>query len=177
MNFCKNISMIPFPYAKNPMPRGKTHYMLTRYLLSPPFFLLLKRSHYLFIRQLAFHLKTRSFFSPIYKLPPHPPKLKRRKNVDELEQHLVTLSLKVVLISTGLVSMAVALKLSAPVVSDIVASQVPSLWSSALSWLRPPYLYILINCIIITIVASSKLHPRPEDSSPEMITVPAPVTR
>ncbi|PQP94762.1 uncharacterized protein Pyn_40735 [Prunus yedoensis var. nudiflora] len=86
------------------------------------------------------------------------------------------LSLKVVLISTGLVSMAVALKLSAPVVSDIVSSQVPSLWSSALSWLRPPYLYILINCIIISIVASYKLHPRPEDSSPEMIAVPAPVT-
>ncbi|KAL6199222.1 hypothetical protein ACLB2K_029008 [Fragaria x ananassa] len=90
------------------------------------------------------------------------------------------LSLKIVLISTGVVSMAVALKLSVPVAADIFASQLPSLWSSLLSWLRPPYLYILINCIIISIVASSKLHstPKPEDSEiiipppPEMVVVP-----
>ncbi|TQD76698.1 hypothetical protein C1H46_037780 [Malus baccata] len=77
------------------------------------------------------------------------------------------LTLKVALISTGVVSMAVGLKLSSPLVADAVTSQVPSLWSSAISWLRPPYLYILINCIIISIVASSKLHPKPEDSHPE----------
>ncbi|KAM1273318.1 hypothetical protein ACFX2H_023232 [Malus domestica] len=69
------------------------------------------------------------------------------------------LTLKVALISTGVVSMAVGLKLSSPLVADT---------SSAISWLRPPYLYILINCIIISIVASSKLHPTPEDSHPKM---------
>ncbi|XP_004294520.1 PREDICTED: uncharacterized protein LOC101300989 [Fragaria vesca subsp. vesca] len=86
------------------------------------------------------------------------------------------LSLKIVLISTGVVSMAVALKLSVPVAADIVASQLPSLWSSLLSWLRPPYLYILINCIIISIVASSKLHsaPKPEDHHDSEIIIPPP---
>ncbi|CAN6691169.1 unnamed protein product [Malus baccata var. baccata] len=76
------------------------------------------------------------------------------------------LTLKVALISTGVVSMAVGLKLSAPVVADAVTSHVPSLWSSAVSWLSPLYLYIIINCIIISIIASSKLHPKPEDLTP-----------
>jgi len=82
------------------------------------------------------------------------------------------LSLKLVLISTGVVTMALALKVSAPVVSDFVVSEIPSIWSFLLSWLRPPYLYILINCIIISIFASSKLKPRPDDPAPEMLAVP-----
>lgn len=88
------------------------------------------------------------------------------------------LSLKVVLISTGVLSMAVALKLSVPVVAEFVASEIPSLWSFVLSWLQPPYLYLIINFIIISIVASSKLQHRVDDASPpvpEMIIVP-PVT-
>lgn len=86
------------------------------------------------------------------------------------------LSLKVVLISTGVLSMAVALKLSVPVVTDFVASEIPSLWSIVLSWLKPPYLYVVINCIIISIVASSKLHQKVDEPprliSPEMIVPP-----
>jgi hypothetical protein len=82
------------------------------------------------------------------------------------------LSLKLVLISTGVLTMALALKVSAPVVSDFVVSEIPSIWSFLLSWLRPPYLYILINCIIISIFASSKLQPRPDDSAPEMLAAP-----
>uniref|UniRef100_A0A2N9I989 DUF4408 domain-containing protein n=1 Tax=Fagus sylvatica TaxID=28930 RepID=A0A2N9I989_FAGSY len=80
------------------------------------------------------------------------------------------LSLKLVLISTGVVTMAVALKVSVPVVWDFVLCEIPSIWTFLLTWLRPPYLYIVINCIIISIVASSKLHPRNEDPSPEMIS-------
>ncbi|XP_050370172.1 uncharacterized protein LOC126788245 [Argentina anserina] len=84
-------------------------------------------------------------------------------------------TLKIVLISTGVVSMAVALKLSAPVAADILSSPVPSLWSSLLPWLRPPYLYILINCIIISIVASSKLHaPKSQDHHASDLTIPPP---
>ncbi|KAB1217200.1 hypothetical protein CJ030_MR4G021121 [Morella rubra] len=78
------------------------------------------------------------------------------------------LPLKVVLISTGVVSMAVVLKLLVPVVSDFVACEVPSIWSFVLSCLRPPYLYLVINCIIISIVASSKLHQKPDDPQTEM---------
>ncbi|PON44580.1 hypothetical protein PanWU01x14_265650 [Parasponia andersonii] len=80
------------------------------------------------------------------------------------------LSLKVVLISTGVLSMAVALKLSVPVVTDFVASEVPSLWSFVLSWLKPPYLYVVINCIIISIVASSKLHQKVDEPPPPLIS-------
>lgn len=68
------------------------------------------------------------------------------------------LSLKVVLLSTGVLSTALALNLTVPVVSDFIVSEGPSIWTFILTCLRPPYLYILMNCIIISIVASSKLH-------------------
>ncbi|KAF3958743.1 hypothetical protein CMV_016377 [Castanea mollissima] len=89
------------------------------------------------------------------------------------------LSLKLVLISTGVLTMAMALKVSVPVVSDFVVSEVPSIWSVVLTWLRPPYLYIVINCIIISIVASSKLHTRTDkDPAPEMVPLtPVPVVK
>ncbi|KAL2944033.1 Nucleoside diphosphate-linked moiety X motif 17 [Bienertia sinuspersici] len=70
------------------------------------------------------------------------------------------LPLKAVLVSTGVISMVVVLNFSLPVILDFVTSELPLFWSFALSWLRPPYLYLLINCIIISIVASSKLQPR-----------------
>ncbi|XP_039169755.1 uncharacterized protein LOC104445350 [Eucalyptus grandis] len=34
----------------------------------------------------------------------------------------------------------------------------PLLWLSLLSWLEPPYIYLVINGIIVTIAASSRLH-------------------
>ncbi|KAF4384321.1 hypothetical protein F8388_004554 [Cannabis sativa] len=91
-----------------------------------------------------------------------------------------SLSLKVVLISIGVLSMAVALKLSIPVVANFFSSEIPSLWSFILSWLEPPYLYVVINCIILSIVASSKLQqkaeaPPPPSPLPDMMIVP-PVT-
>ncbi|KAJ6753693.1 COTTON FIBER EXPRESSED PROTEIN 1-LIKE PROTEIN [Salix purpurea] len=68
------------------------------------------------------------------------------------------LSLKVVLISAGVLSLAVILRLSVlPVVAVFAVSELPILYSSVLSWLQPPYLYLTINCIIISILASSKL--------------------
>lgn len=68
------------------------------------------------------------------------------------------LPLKAVLVSSGVVSMAIMLKLSFPLILNFLTSELPLFWS----WLKltPPYLYLLINCIIITIVASSKLQPR-----------------
>ncbi|XP_015896755.3 uncharacterized protein LOC107430433 [Ziziphus jujuba] len=88
-----------------------------------------------------------------------------------------TFSLKLLLISTGVLSMAFVMKLSVPVVTDFVATEVPSIWSVVLSWLRPPYLYILINCIIISIVASSKLQQKVEyyPAHPPEMVVPQPV--
>ncbi|KAF8077209.1 hypothetical protein N665_1056s0004 [Sinapis alba] len=68
------------------------------------------------------------------------------------------MTIKAVLISTGVASVGVLLKVSVPVAVDFSVSQAPIMWSSLLSWLKPPYLYILTNGIIITIVASSKYY-------------------
>ncbi|MCD7460089.1 hypothetical protein HAX54_042822 [Datura stramonium] len=77
------------------------------------------------------------------------------------------LSLKIFLISTTVLSAAVMFKVSAPAVTDFAVSEVPSIWNGVVSWLKPPYLYLVINCIIITIVASSKLQNKlDENSSP-----------
>ena len=73
------------------------------------------------------------------------------------------LSLKVALISTGVVSMAVILKQSVTVMSEFSVSGVPVMWSSFRSWMKPPYLYVILNGIIITIAASSKFQKRNQD--------------
>ncbi|KAH1048614.1 hypothetical protein J1N35_039398 [Gossypium stocksii] len=68
------------------------------------------------------------------------------------------LSLKVLFISSGVLSIALGLKLSVPLVLEFSVSQAPLLWSTFRSWLKPPYLYFVINGIIITIAASSRFH-------------------
>ncbi|KAL6546663.1 hypothetical protein OROMI_022384 [Orobanche minor] len=64
------------------------------------------------------------------------------------------LSMKVLLISAGVVSLAVVLRISVP----IAVNEIPAMWSIIMSWLKPPYLYLIINGIIITIAASSRFH-------------------
>ncbi|MBA0627738.1 hypothetical protein Godav_022548 [Gossypium davidsonii] len=68
------------------------------------------------------------------------------------------LSLKVLFISSGVLSIALGLKLSVPLVLEFSVSQAPLLWSTFRSWLKPPYLYFVINGIIITIAVSSRFH-------------------
>ncbi|KAI9197911.1 hypothetical protein LWI28_006551 [Acer negundo] len=82
-------------------------------------------------------------------------------------------SLKVVLVSTGVLSMALLLKMSVPLVMDFSISRAPVMWSSFLSWLKPPYLYLIINGIIITIVASSRFYHNDGDDSLTAKTKPA----
>ncbi|CAA0815936.1 Protein of unknown function (DUF761 [Striga hermonthica] len=74
-------------------------------------------------------------------------------------------SFKVVLISTSVLSAAIALKFSAPAIVDL-AECLPSVYNGIVSWLRPPYLYLVINFIIITIVASSKLQSGKDNGAP-----------
>ncbi|XP_041995180.1 uncharacterized protein LOC121745374 isoform X2 [Salvia splendens] len=64
------------------------------------------------------------------------------------------MSMRMILISAGVLSAAMGLKLSIP----IAVENLPALWSVVISWLKPPYLYIIINGIIITIAASSRFH-------------------
>lgn len=83
------------------------------------------------------------------------------------------LSLKIVLISTSVLGAAVMLKISFPAITDFAVYDVPSIYNVVISWLRPPYLYLVINCIIITIVATTKLQSQKHDLSPA--PSPAPI--
>ncbi|WOL18088.1 hypothetical protein Cni_G26881 [Canna indica] len=58
--------------------------------------------------------------------------------------------------SAAVVTAAVALRLAGPPVVWFLASEIPRAYDSALAWLRPPYLYLVINGIIISIAASSR---------------------
>ncbi|KAL6573935.1 hypothetical protein OROHE_001477 [Orobanche hederae] len=72
------------------------------------------------------------------------------------------LSMKVLLISAGVVSLAVVLRISVP----IAVNEIPAMWSIIMSWLKPPYLYLIINGIIITIAASSRFHQSQSEEPP-----------
>lgn len=64
---------------------------------------------------------------------------------------------KIVLISTGAISIAMAIKVSVPPVMAFAFCNVPAIWSALVLWLKPPYIYFIVNGIIITIMASSRL--------------------
>lgn len=74
-------------------------------------------------------------------------------------------SVKAILISTGVVFMGLGLKASVPMVMEFSASRLPVTLASLLSWLKPPYVYVIINGIIITIAASSRFHHRRHSGS------------
>ncbi|XP_038893632.1 uncharacterized protein LOC120082507 [Benincasa hispida] len=78
------------------------------------------------------------------------------------------LSLKAMLMSAGVLSMALALKVSVPLVFEFSVLYVPLIWNSLISCLRPPYIYIIINGIIISIVASSRFHQKEADAYVEI---------
>ncbi|KAG2267912.1 hypothetical protein Bca52824_062467 [Brassica carinata] len=67
------------------------------------------------------------------------------------------LSIKVAVVSTVIIAMSLFVKSCVPIAVEFSLSRFPILWSSFLSWLKPPYLFVIINVIIVTtIVASSK---------------------
>ncbi|KAF8090668.1 hypothetical protein N665_0469s0005 [Sinapis alba] len=67
------------------------------------------------------------------------------------------ITIKVAIISTGIAAMSLFVKSCVPIAVEFSLSRFPILWSSFLSWLKPPYLFVIINVIIVTtIVASSK---------------------
>ncbi|KAA0056946.1 CFE protein [Cucumis melo var. makuwa] len=78
------------------------------------------------------------------------------------------LSLKATLMSAGVISMALALKVSVPLVFEFSVLYVPLIWNSLISCLRPPYIYIIINGIIISIVASTRFHQKEADAYVEI---------
>ncbi|KAL2455940.1 Protein of unknown function (DUF761) [Abeliophyllum distichum] len=82
------------------------------------------------------------------------------------------------LISFGVVSVAIGIKFSTPLIVQFVFNQVPVIWSIILSWTKPPYLYIIINAIIIIIAATSRFHQASTSSqsipSERLVTVKTP---
>ncbi|KAG7645914.1 hypothetical protein ISN45_At01g011010 [Arabidopsis thaliana x Arabidopsis arenosa] len=68
------------------------------------------------------------------------------------------ISIKAALITTGIVAVSLFLKSSVPIAVDFSVSRFPIFWSSFLSWLKPPYLFVAINVIITIIIASSKFY-------------------
>ncbi|GFZ04876.1 hypothetical protein Acr_17g0004480 [Actinidia rufa] len=85
------------------------------------------------------------------------------------------LSLRVVLISTSVLVTAMILKLYSPLLMEFTFYEIPWIWSFVVSWLRPPYLYVVVNCIIISIVATYKLQQKAAaEFPPEMVVLPVP---
>lgn len=63
---------------------------------------------------------------------------------------------KLVLMSIGIISTLIFFKVAIiPYTFDLVLSTLPQLWFSIRTWFTLPFLYIIVNFIIITIVASS----------------------
>lgn len=78
---------------------------------------------------------------------------------------------KLVLMSTGIISILVLLKVAIiPYTFDLVLSTLPSLWFSVRKWLTLPFLYIIVNFIIITIAVSSNFHYKTNNHIPSIIS-------
>ncbi|KAL2472627.1 hypothetical protein Fot_48363 [Forsythia ovata] len=84
-------------------------------------------------------------------------------------------SLQVLLVSTSLLSAALMLKFSVPAITEFAVHEVPSIINGVVSWFKPPYLYLVINCIIITILASSKFQSKNDEVSRPLPSPPPPL--
>ncbi|KAF6153351.1 hypothetical protein GIB67_003541 [Kingdonia uniflora] len=75
--------------------------------------------------------------------------------VDSKRFQTVIWTVKLALLSIGIVSTFLLLKVAIPYSCSVVVSAPPKIWASFKSWLSPLYLYILVNFIIIGIAVSS----------------------
>ncbi|XP_023731404.1 uncharacterized protein LOC111879164 [Lactuca sativa] len=85
------------------------------------------------------------------------------------------LSLKVLLLAFGVVSVSMAVEYIVPLLLDFAVNDLPAMWSLLQSYLKPPYLYLLINVIIFTIFATSSFHHRimhENQSQPPLVNPP-----
>ncbi|ERN09382.1 uncharacterized protein LOC18437526 [Amborella trichopoda] len=73
-------------------------------------------------------------------------------------------ALKLIFLCIGFISTLLLLKLSLPNLSSFLQTSIPGLWLCFRACLSPPYLYIIVNCIIITIAASSSFQKNRSES-------------
>ncbi|KAL1222878.1 hypothetical protein V5N11_022181 [Cardamine amara subsp. amara] len=66
--------------------------------------------------------------------------------------------IKAVLISTGITATSLFLKSFLPIAIEFAVLRFPIFWCSFVSWLKPPYLFVVINVIITIIIASSRYY-------------------
>ncbi|CAN8240884.1 unnamed protein product [Cochlearia groenlandica] len=83
------------------------------------------------------------------------------------------MTIKAVLISSGVATVILFLKHSVPAAIDFAVSRAPIMWISLLTWLKPPYLYVITNGIIVTIFASSRFYRSSSHLSPRIMMVAA----
>ncbi|XP_059647195.1 uncharacterized protein LOC132293660 [Cornus florida] len=76
-------------------------------------------------------------------------------------------AVQLLLISAGIVSTVLLFKATVIPYSLNVVLSMPSLWTSSRTWLSPPYIYIILNFIIITIAASSTFHSQKQETHME----------
>ncbi|KAJ0267129.1 DUF4408 domain-containing protein [Hirschfeldia incana] len=78
----------------------------------------------------------------------------------------------------GVFSLAAAASFTVPSVSHVVTSCFPIIYDNTVFLVKPPYLYLVINCIIVSIVATSKLTHKASSNidDSEFVAVVTPVT-
>ncbi|PKA47907.1 hypothetical protein AXF42_Ash016253 [Apostasia shenzhenica] len=77
-------------------------------------------------------------------------------------------SVKVIGVSVAVLSAAVALRLAAPGLAGFIAAEAPRVYGSVTTWLTPPYLYFIVNGIIISIAASARFQKPVGSSQPAL---------
>ncbi|PWA78600.1 hypothetical protein CTI12_AA213000 [Artemisia annua] len=81
-----------------------------------------------------------------------------------------TISLKILLISVSIISVAMSVRLSVPLIHTFAVTELPVIWSVIISWLKPPYLYVIINLIIFIIAASTRFQHNNNNNEENNIT-------
>ncbi|OVA04936.1 Protein of unknown function DUF761 [Macleaya cordata] len=76
-------------------------------------------------------------------------------------------TIKLAFLSIGIISTFLLLKLAIPYSFSLFISTLPRIWISFRSWLAPPYLYIVVNFIIISIAASSSFQQKQSEKKSE----------